>query len=180
MWWVVFPPSRLYSCQGCIHDGNASSNPRPEPRGDPSSVQRRAADACYHGGFHPHAQEDLQVGLCRRPGKIRSLDGRVWVSVENGETQRDQSLDRKTLSFENDEEEGSVCHRAEWALVCEPGCTSGIKIIQRLKFTSEDWCLWERMMRTVISFTPALSHILPPDCQSSSCWPTEVTWARTG
>lgn len=34
------------------------------------------------------------------------------------------------------------------SLVCEAGSTSGIKIIQGLNFTSEDWCLWESMMRT--------------------------------
>lgn len=65
----------LHIHQGRLHDGDASSNPRPEPRGDPSSVQRRAADARDYGGLHTDTQEDLKVCFCCRPGKIRSLDG---------------------------------------------------------------------------------------------------------
>lgn len=80
----INPPASLCCSlhQGRLHDGDATANPGPEPGGDPGPLQRRAADARDHGGLYHYAPKDLQICVCRRPGKVRGVDGRVWVCVK--------------------------------------------------------------------------------------------------
>ena len=75
----INPPVSLH--QRRLHDGDATANPRPDPGGDPGPLQRRAADARHHGGLYHYAEKDLQVCVCLRPGKVRGVDGRVWLCV---------------------------------------------------------------------------------------------------
>lgn len=158
----------LHVHQRRIHDGNASSNPRPEPRGDPCPLQRWAADACDYGGLHTHTQEDLQIRLCCRPGKVWSLDGRVWVSMKNQTKALKGWLAALKIMKTLQSGDLGVCV----TVLNGAGNISGI--IQGHNFPSEDWCLLREHDESFQWLQSCPFHIFSP-----CCWFDAVTCVET-
>ena len=75
---------KFLSCvlfQWCGHDVDATTHRRLDPRGDSQSEWCGNWPTHLHGGLPGGHQTLQQVRVGRRAGKVRQVDGRVWISV---------------------------------------------------------------------------------------------------